>query len=178
MCPETLEKIETFVLILELWDQISPSVKEFLGLVKIPLVPIVHTIRTTDEQVYSLNFLADQFCMYPMTVCDGFLPIYSPKLGQNIAHLKITVTIGSPLQVNRLIQREQEEERRRALEIQQQKIKDAEIKVEVEMKAARKAKKEKKRQLEEENRLREQQKTENEDNELTGLMKLTGKTAG
>ena len=81
MCPDTLEKMERFVMVLELWDQISPSVKEFLGLVKIPLSPIVYSLKTTDDEVYSLNFLADQFCMYPMTVCDGFLPIYSPKLG-------------------------------------------------------------------------------------------------
>lgn len=117
MAPESVEKMETFVLVLELWDQISPSVKEFLGLVKIPLAPICHTIKTTDEEVYSLNFLADQFCMYPMTVCDGFLPIYSPKLGQEIAHLKVTVSIGSPLQVNRLIQKEQEQERKRASDL-------------------------------------------------------------
>lgn len=103
MCPESLEKMEKFILVLELWDQISPSVKEFLGLVKVPLAPIVYSIQTTDEEVYSLNFLADQFCLYPMTVCDGFLPIYSPKLGQNIAHLKLTLSIGSAVQVNRLI---------------------------------------------------------------------------
>jgi len=103
MCPETLEKMEKFILILELWDQISPSVQEFLGLVKIPLAPICYSMKTTDDEVYSLNFLADQFCMYPMTVCDGFLPIYSPKLGQNIAHLKVGLSIGSPVQVTRLI---------------------------------------------------------------------------
>lgn len=118
MAPETIEKMETFVLVFELWDQISPSVREFLGLVKVPMDPICNTIKTTDEEVYSLNFLADQFCIYPMTVCDGFLPIYSPKLGQNIAHLKLTVSIGSPLQVNRVIMKEQEEERRKLQEIE------------------------------------------------------------
>ena len=81
MSPETLEKMERFIFVLELWDQISPSVQEFLGLIKIPLAPICYSMKTTDDEIYSLNFMADQFCMYPMIVTDGFLPIYSPKLG-------------------------------------------------------------------------------------------------
>lgn len=116
MTPETLEKMETFVFVLELWDKVSPSVEVFLGLVKVPLAPITHSMRTTDGEVFSLNFMADQFCMYPMTITDGFLPIYSPKLGQNIGHLKLTLAMGSPIQVNRLIQKEQEEEKRRQIE--------------------------------------------------------------
>lgn len=97
MSPDSLEKLEKFIMVLELWDQISPSVQEFLGIVKIPLSPICYAMKTTDDEIYSLNFLADQFCMYPMTVCDGFLPVYSPKLGQNIAHLKVLIAIGSPV---------------------------------------------------------------------------------
>ena len=117
MSPDILDKMEKFILVLELWDQISPSVTEFLGLVKIPLAPICFSMKTTDSQVYSLNFMADQFCLYPMTVCDGYLPVYSPKLGQNIAHLKLSLHLGSPVQITRLLQREQEEEQRlRALE--------------------------------------------------------------
>jgi hypothetical protein len=135
MCPDTLEKMEKFVMVLELWDQISPSVTEFLGLVKIPLAPICYSMKTTDEEVYSLNFLADQFCMYPMTVCDGFLPIYSPKLGQNIAHLKVSLSIGSPVQVTRLLQREQEDERRKQKAEEVQKVRDAEYAKEQELKA-------------------------------------------
>lgn len=81
MCPDTLEKMEKFCFVLELWDQISPSVQEFLGIVKIPLAPIVYSMKTTDNEIYSLNFMADQFCMYPMTISDGFLPVYSPKQG-------------------------------------------------------------------------------------------------
>jgi hypothetical protein len=81
MCPDTLEKMEKFILVLELWDQISPSVQEFLGIVKVPLAPICYSMKTTDGEIYSLNFMADQFCLYPMTVCDGYLPVYSPKLG-------------------------------------------------------------------------------------------------
>mmetsp|Transcript_34710 Transcript_34710/g.53258 ORF Transcript_34710/g.53258 Transcript_34710/m.53258 type:complete len:104 (+) Transcript_34710:2212-2523(+) len=103
MCPDTLEKMEKFIFVLELWDQKSPSVTEFLGIVKIPLSPICFSMKTTDDEVYSLNFMADQFCMYPMIVCDGFLPIYSPKMGQEIGHLNVTLAMGSPVQVNRLI---------------------------------------------------------------------------
>lgn len=103
MSPESVEKMEIFTMIFELWDQISPSVQEFLGIVKVPLNPITNAIKTTDEEIYSLNFLADQFCLYPMTLCDGFLPIYSPRKGQNVAHIKMTLAIGSAIQVNRLI---------------------------------------------------------------------------
>ena len=106
MSPDTLEKMEKFCFVLELWDQVSPSVQDFLGIVKIPLAPIVYSMKTTDNEIYSLNFLADQFCMYPMTISDGFLPVYSPKLGQNIAHLKVALSMGSPVQVNRLIQKQ------------------------------------------------------------------------
>ena len=81
MTPITLEKMEKFIFIMELWDQVSPSVSEFLGLVKIPLAPITHSMKTTDSEIYSLNFMADQFCLYPMIISDGFLPVYSPKLG-------------------------------------------------------------------------------------------------
>ena len=59
MTPINLEKMEKFVFIMELWDQVSPSVSEFLGLVKIPLAPITHSMKTTDSEVFSLNFMAD-----------------------------------------------------------------------------------------------------------------------
>jgi hypothetical protein len=103
MCPDSLEKMEKFIFVLELWDQISPSVQEFIGLVKVPLAPICYSMKTTDDEIYSLNFMADQFCLYPMIISDGFLPIYSPKLGQDVGHLKVTLAMGSPIQVNRLI---------------------------------------------------------------------------
>jgi hypothetical protein len=93
-----------------------------------------------------------------MTVCDGFLPIYSPKLGQNVAHLKVNLSIGSPVQVTRLISREQEDERRKQRADETQKVRDAEYNKEQEMKAARKAKKEKKRKLEMEQKERENDK--------------------
>lgn len=63
-------------------------------------------MKTTDDEIFSLNFMADQFCLYPMIISDGFLPVYSPKKGQNIGHLKVTLAMGSPIQVNRLIAKE------------------------------------------------------------------------
>ena len=106
---------------------------------KIPLAPICYSMKTTDDEVYSLNFMADQFCLYPMTVCDGFLPVYSPQLGQDIAHLKVSLHMGSPVQVTRLIQREEEEDRRIQIDIEQRKIREAYELKEKEMKEARKA---------------------------------------
>ena len=83
-----------------------------------------------------------------MIVSDGYLPVYSPKLGQNVGHLKVTLAMGSPVQVNRLIQKEQEEETRIRQEEERKKIFEAERLKEQELKAAKRAKKEKKRQLE------------------------------
>ena len=162
MSPDTLDKMETFTLVLELWDQVSPSVQEFLGLVKVPLAPICYSMKTTDDEVYSLNFMADQFCLYPMTVCDGYLPVYSPQLGQDVAHLKVSLHMGSPVQVTRLIQREEEEDRRLQVEIEQRKIREAYELKEREMKEARRAKKERKRLLEEEKRIKEEKDKEEE----------------
>ena len=98
--------MEKFTLVFELWDQVSPAQEEFLGFVKVPLAPITYSMQTTDAEVYSLNFLADQFNMYPMMLCDGFLPIYSPKSGCNVGHLKCTVAMGSAIQVNRMISKD------------------------------------------------------------------------
>jgi hypothetical protein len=41
-------------------------------------------MKTTEEQIFSLNFLADQHCIYPMIITDEALPIYSPKLGKDV----------------------------------------------------------------------------------------------
>jgi hypothetical protein len=59
MTPETLERFEKFTFILEVWDAVSPNKEEFVGLVKIPLASFCYSMKTTDEQVFSLNFLAD-----------------------------------------------------------------------------------------------------------------------
>jgi hypothetical protein len=59
MTPESLEKMEKFIFIFELWDQISPSNELFIGLVKVPLAPITYSMKTTDQEIFSLNFMAD-----------------------------------------------------------------------------------------------------------------------
>jgi len=51
--------------------------------------------------------------MYPMVVSDELLPIYSPRHGKNIGTLKVMLAMGTPVQVNRQIQREQDLERAR-----------------------------------------------------------------
>lgn len=81
MSPETLEKLERFTFVLELWDAVSPAKEEFLGLVKIPLASFCYSMKTSDEEIFSLNFLADQHCLYPMIIADDYLPVYSPRLG-------------------------------------------------------------------------------------------------
>jgi hypothetical protein len=36
-----------------------------------------------------------------MMISDGLLPIYSPRLGQNIGELDVTLALGTALQINR-----------------------------------------------------------------------------
>lgn len=59
MNPETIEKLERFTFILEVWDLPQGAREEFIGLVRVPLASFVYSMRTNNEQIYSLNFLAD-----------------------------------------------------------------------------------------------------------------------
>jgi len=54
-------------------------------------------MRTNDQEVFSLNFLADQHSLYPMLISDGYLPIYSPRLGNNVGELQLTLALGTPI---------------------------------------------------------------------------------
>ena len=49
--------------------------------------------------------------MYPLFMFQEgeSLPIYSPLLGQNVGYLKLTLGLGSPVQVNRQIEKENEQ---------------------------------------------------------------------
>jgi hypothetical protein len=98
-----VQKLLSYTFVLEIWDTLQPSKEEFLGLVKIPLSSFSTSMKTTDTQIFSLNFLADQHCLYPMMISDGALPIYSPRLGQNIGELDVTLALGTALQINRQI---------------------------------------------------------------------------
>jgi hypothetical protein len=86
-----------FTFVLEVWDHVQPSREEFIGLVKIPLASFCHSMRTNDDQVFSLNFLADQHCIYPMMISDGPLPIYSPRLGTNVGELNLCLALGTSI---------------------------------------------------------------------------------
>jgi hypothetical protein len=48
-----------------------------------------------------------------MVIVDEDLPIYSPKHGLNVGYLKVMMGLGSPIQVNRQIEREQDLENQR-----------------------------------------------------------------
>ena len=95
--PDTIEKLQNFTFILEVWDHMQPSKEEFIGLVKVPLASFCYSMRTNDDQIFSLNFLADQHCLYPMIISDGTLAIYSPRHGQNIGELTMTLALGSSI---------------------------------------------------------------------------------
>lgn len=101
MSPNFIEKLEKFIFILEVWDNVSPERDELVGLVKIPLASFCYSLKTTEDDIFSLNFLADQHNMYPMVIVDEAVPIYSPLLGLNVGYLKVMLGLGSPVQVNR-----------------------------------------------------------------------------
>lgn len=84
MTHEMIERMEKFTFILEVWDQVSAGQDELVGLVKIPLSSLTYSMQTSDEEIYSLNFLADQHNLYPLCIVDDALPIYSPKAGQTV----------------------------------------------------------------------------------------------
>lgn len=103
MTPEIIERLEKFTFILEVWDSVSPGRQDLVGLVKIPLASFCYSMKTTEEDIFSLNFLAEQHNMYPMVITDDFLPIYSPRHGTNVGTLKVLLALGTPSQVNRQI---------------------------------------------------------------------------
>ena len=45
-----------------------------------------------------------------MVIVDDSMPIYSPLLGQNVGYLKVMMGLGSPIQVNRQIEKENEKQ--------------------------------------------------------------------
>ena len=84
MTPDVIDKLENFTFVLEVWDEVSPSRSDLVGLVKYPLASFCYSMRTTEDDIFSLNFLAEQHNTYPMVITDEFLPIYSPRHGQNV----------------------------------------------------------------------------------------------
>ena len=113
MTPDVIDKLENFTFVLEVWDEVAPSRHDLVGLVKIPLASFCYSMKTTEDDIFSLNFLAEQHNLYPMIITDEFLPIYSPRHGQNVGTLKVALALGTPSQVNRQIQRESELDRTR-----------------------------------------------------------------
>lgn len=106
MTPDVIDKLEKFTFVLEVWDEVSPSRSDLVGLVKYPLASFCYSMRTTEDDIFSLNFLAEQHNTYPMVITDEFLPIYSPRHGKNVGQLKVLLALGTPSQVNRQIQKE------------------------------------------------------------------------
>ena len=81
MTPDVIDKLENFTFVLEVWDEVSPSRSDLVGLVKYPLASFCYSMKTTEDDIFSLNFLAEQHNMYPMVITDEYLPIYSPRHG-------------------------------------------------------------------------------------------------
>lgn len=101
MTPDVIDRLGKFTFVIEVWDQVSPDRNDLVGLVKIPLAGFCYSLKTTEDDIFSLNFLAEKHNMYPMVVSDELLPIYSPRHGKNIGTLKVMLAMGTPIQVNR-----------------------------------------------------------------------------
>lgn len=101
MNPDTVDKLEKWTFVLEVWDKVSPGFDDLVGIVKIPLASFCYSMKTTANDIFSLNFLADQHSLYPISISDEPLPIYSPKLGANVGNLIVYLAMGSAMQVNR-----------------------------------------------------------------------------
>ena len=113
MTPDVIDKLEKFTFVLEVWDEVTPERHDLLGLVKIPLASFCYSLKTTEDDIYSLNTLADQHTKYPMVIADENLPIYSPRYGRDIGSIKVLLALGTPSQINRQIQKEAEFDRAR-----------------------------------------------------------------
>lgn len=59
MSPTMIDQLEQFTFVLEVWDQVSPVRNDLIGLVKVPLQSFCYNLKTTHDDIYSLNFLAD-----------------------------------------------------------------------------------------------------------------------
>ena len=108
MTPDVIDKLEKFTFVLEVWDEVTPERHDLLGLVKIPLASFCYSLKTTEDDIYSLNTLADWHTKYPMVIADENLPIYSPRYGRDIGSIKVLLALGTPSQINRQIQKEAE----------------------------------------------------------------------
>lgn len=59
MTPEVIDKLEKFTFVLEVWDEVSPGRHDLVGLVKVPLASFCYSMKTTEDDIFSLNFLAE-----------------------------------------------------------------------------------------------------------------------
>jgi len=59
MSPDMIDRLENFTFVLEVWDQVSPNRHDLVGLVKYPLASFCYSMRTTEDDIFSLNFLAE-----------------------------------------------------------------------------------------------------------------------
>jgi hypothetical protein len=79
------EKLISGYLILEVWDKMSASQDELLGLVKLQL-------RILGEALHAQNFAQS---VYPCTAYDEYRPIHNLRYGKDVGYLKICLALGT-----------------------------------------------------------------------------------
>jgi C2 domain len=89
------EKLSGTSLIIELWNKITVSQEELIGIVKLPL-------QLFSSYISSGESLANS--VYPIIAFDEYRPISNVQTGEDIGYIKLCLAMGSSTQVNRLRQ--------------------------------------------------------------------------
>lgn len=99
--PEQINKLQSVIIVFELWDKhTTDNIQgdELIGLTKVSLWSFheslkAHVVPNCYTSYHILNNA------YPFILADDFLPVINTKLGQTVGYLKITAAIGTPAQV-------------------------------------------------------------------------------
>lgn len=91
---QSIGKLSTGYLTLEVWDKINPAKDELLGLVKLPLKSFATALSS--GTVILIN------SVYPLIAIDEFCAINNLRSGKDVGYLRVCLAMGTPAQVHRL----------------------------------------------------------------------------
>jgi len=90
----SIEKLQTALLVVEVWDKHSPNDDELLGLVKLPL-SLFGTALRAGAEVFANS-------VYPIIAVDEYRPIQNLRQSECFGYLRVCLAMGSSAQVRRL----------------------------------------------------------------------------
>ena len=88
-------KLLSAYVIIELWNKLSNTQEDLIGLVKLPLQLFSSYVTSGDSLASSV---------YPIIAFDEYRPVSNIKTGEDLGYMKVCLAMGSPAQVNRLRQ--------------------------------------------------------------------------